>query len=88
MKRIVMKLTVALVITAMMVAMAMPAFAQGRGEGGEGTCFGDSGDPYFLPNHRTIVAITSFGLNDVCAGVSYGQRIDLPVVLRWVHSFL
>jgi Tfp pilus assembly protein FimT len=32
MKRIVMKLTVALVITAMMVAMAMPAFAQGRGK--------------------------------------------------------
>lgn len=58
------------------------------GEGGEGTCFGDSGGPYFLPNQRTIVAITSFGLNDVCAGVSYGQRIDLPVVLRWVHSFL
>lgn len=58
------------------------------GEGGEGTCFGDSGGPYFLPNQRTIVAVTSFGLNPVCAGVGYAQRIDLPVVLRWVRSFL
>jgi hypothetical protein len=58
------------------------------GKGGEGTCFGDSGGPYFLPNERTIVAITSFGLNGVCAGVGYGQRIDLPVVLGWVRSFL
>jgi Trypsin len=59
------------------------------GEGGEGTCFGDSGGPYFLPrNQRTIVAVTSFGLNGVCAGVGYAQRVDLPVVLRWVRTFL
>jgi hypothetical protein len=58
------------------------------GEGGEGPCFGDSGGLCFLPNQRTIVAVTSFFLNSVCAGVSYGQRIDLPVVLRWVRSFL
>ena len=43
MKRIVMKLTVALVITAMMVAMAMPAFAQGRGEGPQGEAVGPEG---------------------------------------------
>src|SRR5215211_213905 len=36
MKRIVMKLTAALVITAMMVAMSMPAFAQGVAAGPEG----------------------------------------------------
>ena len=59
------------------------------GEGGEGTCFGDSGGPYFLPrDQRTVVAVTSFGLNGVCAGASYGQRVDLPVVLRWVRTFL
>ncbi len=32
MKRIIMMLTVALVMAAMMLAMAMPAFAQGRSE--------------------------------------------------------
>jgi hypothetical protein len=58
------------------------------GEGGEGTCFGDSGGPYFLPSdQRTIVAVTSFGLNGVCAGAGYAQRVDLPVVLRWVKRF-
>ena len=58
------------------------------GEGGEGTCFGDSGGPYFLPgDQRTIVAVTSFGLNGVCAGAGYAQRVDLPVVLRWVKTF-
>jgi hypothetical protein len=58
------------------------------GQGGEGTCFGDSGGPYFLNDQRTIVAVTSFGLNPVCAGVGYAQRIDLPVVRNWVRSFL
>ena len=43
MKRIVMKLAVALVITAMMVAMAIPAFAQGRGEGAQGVALGPEG---------------------------------------------
>ena len=58
------------------------------GQGGEGTCFGDSGGPYFLPDQRTVVGVTSFGTNFVCAGVGYAQRIDLPVVLNWVRSFL
>jgi hypothetical protein len=43
MKRIIMMLTIALVITAMMVAMAMPAFAQGRGEGAQGVAQGPEG---------------------------------------------
>ena len=43
MKRIVMKLTAALVITAMMVAMSMPAFAQGRGQGAQGVALGPEG---------------------------------------------
>jgi hypothetical protein len=38
MKRIIMKLTVALVVVAMMVAMAMPAFAQPGPEGGNPSC--------------------------------------------------
>src|SRR5215217_5916953 len=46
--------------------------------------------PYFLPrNQRTIVTLTSFSLDGVCAGAGYAQRVDLPiVVLHWVRSFL
>jgi len=60
------------------------------GEGGKkGTCFGDSGGPYFLAgDQRTVVALTSFGVDYDCSGASYAQRVDLPVVLRWVRSFL
>jgi hypothetical protein len=58
------------------------------GQGGEGTCFGDSGGPYFLPDQRTVVGVTSFGTNFVCAGVGYAQRMDLQAVLRWVRTFL
>lgn len=58
------------------------------GEGNEGTCFGDSGGPFFLPDQRTMVAVTSFGNNGVCAGNEYEQRLDLPEVLSWIRSFL
>jgi hypothetical protein len=58
------------------------------GEGGEGQCFGDSGGPYFLPDQRTIVGVSSFGSNPLCAGLAGVQRVDLPVVLRGVRSFL
>jgi hypothetical protein len=56
------------------------------GLGGEGTCFGDSGRPYFLPDQETVVGVTSFGTNAVCAGVGYAQRVDLPEVLDWIYE--
>ena len=62
--------------------------AGSMGEGGEGHCYGDSGGPYFLPDQRTVVGVTSFGVNPFCTGVAGVQRVDLPVVLRWVRSFL
>ena len=43
MKRIIMMLTVALVLTVMMMASVMPAFAQGRGEGAQGEAVGPEG---------------------------------------------
>lgn len=61
--------------------------AGSMGQGGEGACFGDSGGPYFLPDQRTIVGVTSFG-GQRCSGVNGVQRVDLPVVLNWVRSFL
>jgi hypothetical protein len=55
---------------------------------GEGTCFGDSGGPLFLPDQETIVGVTSWGSTGLqCAGPGYYQRMDLPRVLKWVRSF-
>ncbi len=49
-----------------------------------GTCFGDSGGPMLDGN--VIMAVTSFGLNPVCAGVGGVYRIDGAVELGWISS--
>lgn len=67
--------------------MSIKTSGASAGQGGEGTCFGDSGGPHFLPNQRTVVGVTAFGTNGRCAGVGYQQRMDLRPVLRWVRSF-
>lgn len=61
--------------------------AQGRGTGGGGICFGDSGGAIFTRSHH-IVAVNSFVLNDYCAGASFGYRVDKPDVQAWINSFL
>jgi hypothetical protein len=55
---------------------------------GGGTCFGDSGGPTFLAGTTTVVAVTSFGINPVCAGTGGVYRIDHPDALSWIGSFL
>ena len=54
-----------------------------RGTGG-GTCFGDSGGPVFLNGTSTIVAVTSFGLNENCAGAGFAYRVDT----EGAHGFI
>jgi len=54
----------------------------GRGKGS--TCFGDSGSPILLAGTNDILGVCSWGANGNCAGVSYEQRIDLPVILDWI----
>ena len=58
--------------------------AQGKGT----TCFGDSGGPNLVSGTDVVAAVTSYGANGNCAGVSYSFRIDSPEVLSWIQSFL
>jgi len=61
---------------------------QGNGDGRGGTCSGDSGGPVFLGNSSSnlMVAVTSFGMNDICRGTDYSYRLDRPEVLSWIES--
>jgi len=58
--------------------------AQGKG----GTAFGDSGGPNLLGGTDIILAVTSWGTNYQCAGVSYAQRVDTADILAWIEGFL
>ena len=68
----------------------MKITGHGMGRGGEGICYGDSGGPVFLEDQTTVVAVNSFipPSSFPCSGPEYAQRVDLPVVLEWVSSFL
>jgi V8-like Glu-specific endopeptidase len=50
------------------------------------TCFGDSGGPVFLG--QEIVAVTSYGMNEVCRGVSGYQRVDIKAAQDFLAGFL
>lgn len=53
-----------------------------------GTCFGDSGGPVFDGDTITIVAVTSFGINQTCTGVGGGYRIDQDDDIEFIGEFL
>lgn len=53
-----------------------------------GTAFGDSGGPNLLGGTDTILAVTSWGTNYPCAGVSYAARVDTADVLDWIYEFM
>jgi hypothetical protein len=53
-----------------------------------GTCFGDSGGPVLYGDTNTIVAVTSFGLNQHCKGADFAYRVDLAAAQEWINSFL
>ncbi len=62
----------------------------GNGLGKGGTCSGDSGGPVFYGGFEsnTIVAVTSFGLNQWCRGVDFSFRTDQTAVLEWIESVI
>jgi secreted trypsin-like serine protease len=55
---------------------------------GGGTCFGDSGGPIFTQGTSQIVAVTSFGLNENCAGAGFGYRVDTAGAAAFINSNL
>ena len=58
--------------------------SQGKGS----SCFGDSGGPNLVGTSRVAVAVNSYGTNGNCVGTGYSMRIDRPVILDWIQSFL
>lgn len=62
----------------------------GNGAGKGGTCNGDSGGPVFWGGYSSnqIVAVTSFGLNELCRGTDFAYRIDQPAVLLWLEEHM
>ena len=50
-----------------------------------GTCFGDSGGPNFIGSSNVVVGVTSFAINDTCAGQSGVYRVDKADDLNWLH---
>jgi len=57
------------------------------GQGKGGTAFGDSGGPVLMAGTNTVLAVTSFGTNNNCAGTGYYYRIDQPEILNWIQGF-
>jgi hypothetical protein len=51
-----------------------------------GTCNGDSGGPLLYSTTDTIVAVNSFGINDICRGTDYMYRTDRAPVIGFVLS--
>ncbi|GGK60330.1 S1 family peptidase [Ornithinimicrobium pekingense] len=54
---------------------------------GGGTCSGDSGGPIFVEGSNVVAAVTSFGLNQICAGTGGGYRVDTADDLAWLATF-
>lgn len=59
-----------------------------KGDATGGTCFGDSGGPVFYSNTNTVVAVTSFGLNNNCKGSDYGYRTDSAQARGFLGQFV
>jgi hypothetical protein len=51
-----------------------------------GTCFGDSGGPYFIGDSNVVAGVTSFGVNSTCAGTAGVYRIDQADDLDWLYG--
>ena len=65
------------------------AFSNNKGtKHSGGTCYGDSGGPFFLNNTNLQVAVNSFGVPPNCTGVDGAYRIDQPDDVAWLAQVL
>jgi hypothetical protein len=55
---------------------------------GGGTCYGDSGGPFFVQGTDTIVATTITGTNKNCGGADINLRIDTQSIQEFLAQFL
>jgi secreted trypsin-like serine protease len=53
----------------------------------DGACFGDSGGPNFIGDTNVIAGVTSFGMNENCAGTGGVYRVDRADDLNWLATF-
>lgn len=51
-----------------------------------GTCFGDSGGPNFIGDSNVVGGVTSFGMNQTCAGTGGVYRVDTADDLDWLYG--
>ena len=52
-----------------------------------GTCYGDFGGPNFLGDTNIVAGVTSFGMNQNCAGIGGVFRTDLADVLDFIYDY-
>ncbi len=55
---------------------------------GGGTCYGDSGGPFFVAGTNIIVATTITGTNRNCGGADINLRIDTAEVQDFLAPYL
>ncbi|MDP9363338.1 MAG: S1 family peptidase [Chloroflexota bacterium] len=55
---------------------------------GGGTCYGDSGGPFFVAGTNVVVATTITGSNINCGGSDINLRIDTAEVQRFLSRYL
>jgi hypothetical protein len=55
---------------------------------GGGTCYGDSGGPFFVQGTNIVVAITITGFNSNCGGADLSLRIDIPLALDFLSRYV
>ncbi len=55
---------------------------------GGGTCYGDSGGPFFIQGTATVVAITITGFNKHCGGSDLSLRLDTDAVLSFLAPYV
>lgn len=59
-----------------------------RGNGGSGTCSGDSGGPILQGDTNVVLAVNSFGKNANCVGNDYSYRTDSAAARAFLDDFV